>query len=102
MPSDTFFNLDFWQKFVTTLSGVALGIPAALLIQRVVGSGKNRKEQNELVQAIEEALGKHARLVQQFKDECAKYPLEWVPSYPLDITILDATPRPTAPRISSS
>jgi len=73
-----FFDFVFWQNFVSnslaTLLGVVVGIPVALLIDRLVTQWQEKKEiskqkeallqrKNQLLQMLKDALQKNLALV---------------------------------------
>ncbi len=79
-----FFDTAFWKDFVAnataTLLGVAVGIPVALWIDRLVSSWQESKEsakqritltlrRNQFLQMLREALNKNLQLVQQMEQE---------------------------------
>ena len=85
----SFLNTEFWQQLITTTLGVALGIPAALWIERQIEGEKEKSERKELAQALLDSLNKNLGLVDQLARELAQD--DYVPLYPVDLTILDAT-----------
>ena len=98
-----FFTLGFWQDFVSnfiaTLFGVVIGIPAALLINRLASKKQDEKEtayqreiflqkQNQLLQMFMETLQKNLEIIDRVADELRP---EKVLIYNVDTQLLEST-----------
>ncbi len=98
-----FFDFAFWQNFVSnslaTLAGVVVGIPVALLIDRLVSKWQAKEEFNrqkeaaqrrkiQLLQTLKDALQKNFALVEQIEKELSP---EAVIFYNVDLQLLEGT-----------
>jgi hypothetical protein len=86
---NNFFDVSLLQQLVITVLGVVIGFPGALIIDRAIRSRSTREQRKELLHTLRGTLGKNLSLVEQLETEP---PTEhFTPSYPMDLTILDAT-----------
>jgi hypothetical protein len=86
-----FFNLEFWQKLVTTTIGVAIGAAVAYRIARYVEGRNVRAERSKLVQALRAALEKNLLIVLQLSEHFSS-PAQWRDTFQsADLTTLEAT-----------
>ena len=86
-----FFDSAFWQQLITTFVGVLLGIPAGLFLESRLGAHARDEQARQLRQAIGVALDHNVALLKQLSVELAQQPLQTVPTYSLDLALLNAT-----------
>lgn len=86
-----FFDISFWQNFVTTFLGAVLGIFAALYTDRLIKRYQTKNERNELRLAIKESLNKNLSIIANLKDQYNKInkpTTDYLPLSSLDISFL--------------
>jgi hypothetical protein len=74
---------------IATAFGIALGIPAGLLIDRANKRRAEAEERVELVAALKAVIGKNRTLNEQLKQEMQGY--VWNPHYSYDVSLLEQT-----------
>lgn len=86
-----FLDVPLWQSVFATLFGVCVGIPIALCIDRKIKYRKIKQEQAELLPVIRGALEHNRSLLDQLLREFNENGDYWIPTYSLDLILLDST-----------
>jgi hypothetical protein len=86
-----FLDISFWQHLLTTVLGVALGIPAALWVDRSIRRHQQRAERGQLIEALSQSLEENLSLVNRLESELSDNRPDPQPTDPLDLMLLNST-----------
>lgn len=82
-----FFDIGFFRSLVATLVGVTAGVPAALLIDKLIRLLGSCGRKRQLTATILAAMRRNVALLDQLEGEIGKL----IPTYSMDVTVLEAT-----------
>ena len=89
-----FFNLQFWQGFIGNLGatslGILIGVPVALLVDRMIKASRSKNEERDLVIAIKHTLERNDSLLEAFSQNVMPNTIVY---NNLDLALLDSTAR---------
>jgi len=89
-----FFDLSFWQGFVTTFLGALLGILVALYTDKIIKRRDSKKEREVLTVALKDAFEKNYKVIIDLKRQYEKTNMpsnDYLPDYSLDMVFLEST-----------